>query len=271
MGKRVAVFDYSQKVMDIFTRYADVVAVSVFHDFTGNLAAYVSDFTLQIADARFTRVGANQRSDSFICKLDVLVSQASLHHLLLDQELLGDLDFFLFGVTVQPKHFHAVLQSGRNSVHHVSGSHKEYLREVVLHVEIVINKHEILFGIKHFEKCRRRIAAEIHGHLVHFIEHEDGILGARLLHHLDNLPRQRTDVGATMAANFSFVSNASERHANELAPGSFGDGHPQRSLANAGRSYKAENRTFRIFYQLPHSKKFKNAFFDLFETVVIFV
>ena len=126
---------------------------------------------------------------------------------------------------MQPQHFHAVLQRGRNRVHYVGSRDEEYLREVVLDIEIMVHEHVILFGVEHFEQRCRRIATEIHGHLVHFIQHEDRVLGAGFLHHLNDLARKRADVGSAMAPNFSFITNAAKRHADELATSGFGDGH----------------------------------------------
>ena len=156
-------------------------------------------------------------------------------------------------------------------MHHVGGGYEEDLREVVFDVEVVIDEHEILFGIEHFEQRRGRIAAEIHRHLVDFIEHEDRVLGAGLLHHLDDLAGQRADVGAAVAANFGFVAHAAERHADELAAGGLGDRHAQRSLADARRSDETEDRALGIFHQLAHGEKFKNAFLDFLQAIVIFV
>jgi len=58
-------------------------------------------------------------------------------------------------------------------VHYVRRSYKENLRQVILHVEVVIDEHEILFGIEHFEQCGRWVTAEVHRHLVDFIQHKD--------------------------------------------------------------------------------------------------
>ena len=187
---------------------ATCIVLAFLHDFARDLAADIADFALQVAHARLARVGADHRRDRFVGELDVLVRQPGLHHLLLDQELLGDFDLLRLGVAVQPQHFHAVLQSRRNGVHHVRGGDEKNLREVVFDVEVVIDEHEILLGIEHFEQRGRWIAAEIHRHLVDFVQHEDRILGAGLLHHLDDLAGQRADVGAAMAANFGFVAHA---------------------------------------------------------------
>jgi hypothetical protein len=125
-------------------------------------------------------------------------------------------------------------------VNHVRGSHEEHLRKIVFDVEIVIDEHEILFRIEHFEQRRRGVAAEVHGHLVDFVEHEDRILGAGLFHHLNDLAGQGADVGAAMTANFGLIANAAERHTHEFAARSFGNRHAQRSLAHAGRSDEAQ-------------------------------
>ena len=70
---------------------------------------------------------------------------------------------------------------------HVRGRDEENLRKVVLNIEIMVDEHEILFGIEHFEQCRRGVAAEVHRHLIDFVEHEDRVLGPGFFHHLDNL------------------------------------------------------------------------------------
>jgi hypothetical protein len=43
-----------------------------------------------------------------------------------------------------------------------------------------------------------------------FIQHEDRILRARLLHRLNNLSGERADVSATVAANLGLIANAAQ-------------------------------------------------------------
>ena len=148
---------------------------------------------------------------------------------------------------------------------------KKTCDEVVFDVEVVIDEHEVLLGIEHFEQRGGRIAAEVHRHLVDFIEHEDRVLGAGLLHHLDDLAGQGADVGAAVAADFGLIAHAAERHADELASGGLGDRHSQRSLADARRPDETEDRAFGILDQLAHGEKFKDALLDLLQAIVIFV
>ena len=117
---------------------------------------------------------------------------------------------------MQPQHFHAVLQSSGNGVQHIRRSDEEHLRQIVFHVQVVIDEHEILFRIEHFQQRRRRIAAEVRRHLVDFVEHEDRILGAGLFHHLDDLARQSANVGPAVATDFRFVPNSPQGEADKL-------------------------------------------------------
>src|SRR5262249_7947330 len=80
-----------------------------------------------------------------------------------------------------------------------------------------------------------------------------------------------TDIGTTMAANLSFIANATQRDANKLATRGVSDGHGERSLADAWRADKTENGAFRIFDELAHGQEFEDAFFNLFEAIVLFV
>ena len=126
-------------------------------------------------------------------------------------------------------------------MHDVGSGHEEDLREVVLHVEVVIHEHEVLFGVEHFEQGRRRVAAEVHRHFVHFVQHEDRVLRPRFFHHLDNLTGQCPDVGAPVTANFGFIAHSTQRHADKLAAGGLRNRHAQRSLADARRADEAQD------------------------------
>ena len=106
---------------------------------------------------------------------------------------------------------------------HVCRRNKQDVRQVVFNVEVMILERGVLRRIEHLKQSRRGIAAEVHRHLVDFVEHHDRILRAGFLHHLDDLARQGTDVGAAMAANLGFVAYAAEREPHKFAPRRFGD------------------------------------------------
>ena len=150
------------------------------HHLARHFAADVADLALQVADAGFPRVVLDQpvdrpnpRTRSGPCETP------GRFHLLAHQEPLGDLHLLQFGIAGEPDHFHAVLQGRRNGVENVGRGDEEDLAQIVLHIQVVVNEHEILFGVEHFEQRGRRIAAEIHRHLVHFVQHEDRVARAR--------------------------------------------------------------------------------------------
>ena len=72
-----------------------------------------------------------------------------------------------------------------------------------------------------------------------------------------------------MSADLRFVAHAAERDANELAPHRFGDRPSQRSLSDARRADKAQDRSLASRFQFDDGEIFENAFFDLVEIVVV--
>jgi len=155
-------------------------------------------------------------------------------------------------------------------VHHVGGGYEEDLREVVLDVEVVIDEHEILFGIEHFEQRRRGIAAEVHRHFVDFVEHEDRVLGAGFLHHLDDLAGHGSDVGAAMAAISASSRTPPSDMRTNLRPVALAIDIPS-EVCLRGRPDEAENRALGIFHQLADGEKFEDALLDFLQAIVIFV
>ncbi len=129
----------------------------------------------------------------------------------------------------------------------------------------------VLFRIEDFEKRRGRVAAEIHRHLVDFVEKEDRIHRAGLLHHLDDLAGERADVGAPVTADLGFVADAAERETDELAVHRARDRLRQRCLADSGRPGEGEDGCLRLLDQRADGEEFKDALLDLLQPVMIFV
>ena len=75
-AKRVAELDDAQEVVDVLAGDGDVVVLAFLDHLARHLAADVADFALQVADAGFARVGADESSDGFVGELDVLFRQA---------------------------------------------------------------------------------------------------------------------------------------------------------------------------------------------------
>ena len=94
-------------------------------------------------------------------------------------------------------------------------------------------KRVVLLGVEDLEEGGRGVAPEVHGHLVHLVEEEDGVAGPRLLHHLDDLAGEGADVGAPVAADLGLVPHPTQGQAHELAVRAAGDGLGEGGLAHA--------------------------------------
>ena len=118
-------------------------------------------------------------------------------------------------------------------------------------------------------KCRRRIAAEVHAHLVDLVEQEERVGLLRLLHRLDDLAGHRADVGAAVTADLGLVTHAAQRHADELAARGLGDRLAERGLADAGRSDEAQDGPAQLVGAALHGEILEDALLHLVEAEVI--
>jgi hypothetical protein len=64
-------------------------------------------------------------------------------------------------------------------VQDVRRADEHHVREVVLDVEVVVEERVVLLGVEHLEQRRRRVAAEVHRHLVDFVEQEHRVHACR--------------------------------------------------------------------------------------------
>src|SRR6185369_17581779 len=99
----------------------------------------------------------------------------------------------------------------RDRMQYVGGRNKENFRQVVFDVQVMILEHVVLFRIQNFQQGRARVAAKVCSQLIDFVEQQHWINRAGLLHHLNDLSGQSSDIGAPVTANFSFVTNAAQR------------------------------------------------------------
>ena len=234
-----------------------------------NLAADGGDLALEISQAGFLRVLIDDRADAVIGELDLVLRQAVLGDLFRDQVPLGDLELLLFGVSGELDDFHAIAERRLNRIQHVCRRDEHHVGKIERHAEIVVAERMVLFRIQHFKQCGRRIAAEVRADLVDFIEHEHGIVAARLVDALNDAARHRAHVGAAMSADFRFVVNATKAHADELAAQRARDGFAQRRLADSRRADEAEDRAFAVLLELADRKVFDDALLDFLQAVVI--
>src|SRR6516164_8192012 len=96
-------------------------------DAHGDMAADRTDQPLQIANARFARVVADDRPDGVLGDLALLRGQAVRFELALEQIAPGDFELFVLGVSGQLDDLHAVAHGAGNGIEHVGGRDEHHL------------------------------------------------------------------------------------------------------------------------------------------------
>src|SRR5207248_7808695 len=134
--EHVAEFRHAQELGNSLRVDTYRVFQTFLHHLPRYLAADIADFALQIANARFARIGANDFGDRIVGEDQVRFRQTGSGSLFADQVLLGDFELFKFGVTMKPQHLHADLKRSRNSVQHLLSRDEENLLQDASYVEL---------------------------------------------------------------------------------------------------------------------------------------
>ena len=237
-------------------------------DFLHRLADEIGNLALEITDTRFPRVAAHQKLQRIRRDRPFLVVETMLLERVGNEMLAGDLGLLVLGVAGDTDDLHAIHER-TGDVQRVRRGHEHDVREVVVHLEVMVVERGVLLGIEHFQKCARGIAAEILPHLVDFIEQEERVGGLRLAQGLDDLARHRTDIGPAMATDLRLVAHAAERHADELAARGLRDRLAERGLADTRRADKAQDRPGELVRAALYREILDDAVLDLVEAEVI--
>ena len=86
------------------------------------------------------------------------------------KELVGNFDFFQFGVATKFDDFHTVQKWLGDVVGSICCANKQHFGKVVWHFQEVVGKTEVLFRVQHFQHCTCRVATIVLAHLVNFVQ-----------------------------------------------------------------------------------------------------
>ena len=211
-------------------------------DFARHLAGKTTNFTLELANTGFACVAGDDCANCVIGDHDLLVTQTGLFDLPRSQITLGDFQLFGLGIAGEIHHLHAVLERSRDVLEVVGGANELHLREIEGDAQIVIGEAIVLGRVEDLEQRRSGVALIGRSQFVDFVEQEDRVFGAGLLHALNDAARHGPDIGATVAADVCLVTHAAERDSYVLAVHGAGDGFGDRGLANPRRAGKKQDR-----------------------------
>src|SRR6202007_3121851 len=114
-----------------------------------------------------------------------------------------------------------------------------------------------------------RIALNAPAELVDLVEHHHAIAAACPADPLNDVPRQRPDIGAAMSADLGFVMHPAEADADEFPTGRARDALAERGLANARGADKTQDRAAAARIELLDRQIFEDAPLDLGQAVMI--
>ena len=218
---------HTEKLLDAVGSDPELLILPFLHHLLSQFATNAGDLALELTDTGFAGVELNDGPHRLITKGDVHVGKSVLAALLGYQVAIGDRHLFQFRVAGNADDLETVFQRCRDPLKGVGGANKHDTRQIVVHVEVVIVKTVVLLWIENLEQRRRRVTAEVHRHLVDFVEEKYRVRCAGALETLNDLARQSANVGSTMTTNLSLITHTAERLTHELAPRSPSNGSSQ--------------------------------------------
>src|SRR5208282_2191091 len=104
---------------------------------------------------------------------------------------------------------------------------------------------------------------------VDLVEHHHAVAAAGPADPLNDVPRQRSDIGAAVAADFGFVMCSAEADPHEFPAGRARDALAERGLADTGRADKAQDRTAAARVELLNGQVLEDTPLDFAQAVMV--
>src|SRR5690625_4162220 len=112
---------------------------SLMHYLTANLA----QLTLERTHPSLTSIVTDNIQNGFIRNFELAFAHPIAFHLLGDQMLFGNIEFFILSVARQANDLHPVKQC-RWNIQRVAGGNKHHIREVKIHLQIMVLEGMVL-------------------------------------------------------------------------------------------------------------------------------
>ena len=109
---------------------------------------------------------------------------------------------------------------------------------------LMVEECSVLFGIEHLQKCTRRISVHPSSNFVNLIKHNQRVLGPYALESLDDLARECSNIGSSVALDLRHVGQTTNGEPEELPSECASDGFTNTRLANTRRSDETEDLAF---------------------------
>ncbi len=143
-------FRHAEKVVQVAGRDVNFLRFAFSHA-PRHLATDRTDFAFKLTQAGFAGVFHNCGAQCGVRDGQIFFADAVLFHLLRQNMPPDDLQLFLFGVTRQANHFHAVAQRRLNGVKQVGRRHKHDVRQIEWHAQVIVAEGKVLFRVEDFK------------------------------------------------------------------------------------------------------------------------
>src|SRR5438874_9904074 len=183
-------------------------------DLAGNLAAELPNFALQLANTGLARVARDDFRQRVIPQGQLPADQSVFSQLTRHEIAPGNLELLPFRVARKIHGLEPVEERRGNVLDEVRGGDEQHLRQIERYAEIMVRERVVLRRIEHLEQRCRGIALERDAQLVDLIEQEDRILGARLLHALNDPAGHGAHIRPAMPTDVGLVARSTEGNAD---------------------------------------------------------
>ena len=229
------------------------------------------DLTLKGTHARFLGIIGNKRHNTAVGDLEAALGHSVALKLLGNEMVLCDRKLFGVGVGRKLDDLHSVKQGQGNRGIAVCRSDEKHIRKIDRDLHKVIAEELVLLRVKHLKQGRGRISAEVVGHLIYFIENDNGVLDLCVYKRGNDSAGHRTDVGLSVTADLRLVVHTAKRYSCIASLERLCNRRGNRGLADTGGADKADYLVFNLGGELLYSYELEYSFLNLFKTVVVLV
>ena len=174
----------------------------------GQFAQRLVDLLLELPYSAFAGIVLYDVFQCCLCKLYLgfVLVEASVGQLAWHEVAFGYFYLLLGNVSSHLYHLHAVAQGGGDGANIVGGGNEQYLREVIVYIEVVVMEGFVLLRVEHLKQGRGGVAVVcVACYLVYFVKYEHGVAASGLLYVLDDASGHGSNICTPVPTNLRLV------------------------------------------------------------------
>ena len=265
------IFANTQEGFQVAAGYRDFFCVLPGEKLHIRFAAQFCQITLQITNAGFPGIAANDLPNGIIRDLQLTFFQAVLFQLLGNQMILCDHQLLFIRIRAQLNDLHTVQQRPRDRIQGIRGGDKQHIGKVKGDLNVVIPVGAVLFPVQHLQQGRTGIPPIVGTHFINLVQ-QDHRVGCSCLGHSGHNPAGHSaHISFSVAADVRLIMNAAQRNTNHFPVETSGDGIGNGGLSHTGRAHQTQNLVLTVRRHLAHRHGFQNPLLHLLHSKVVMI